>query len=153
SGRTVCTAVPRSQAAKSRTKVLTNRLSKLSVSAIGAPACARSHCIEGRGSTASVAYAQWTGRVKNATRASAVPAGGGRDLERTVRARRWRKLWRLALHPWSPLHEEIHPFVRNRGKAQPFVEPQGRVEFFHMEAHGLVGDSGFGQEGAQDGAA
>src|SRR5262249_26979412 len=43
-------------------------------------------------------------------------------------------------HPsWRPLHEEIHAFVLNRSKAQSFVEPQGRVEFLHVDAHGLVG--------------
>ena len=54
---------------------------------------------------------------------------------------------------WRPLHEEIHPFVRNRGKAQPFVEPQGRVELLHMDTHGLPSCGGFGQEVAQDGGA
>src|SRR5262245_60958992 len=53
---------------------------------------------------------------------------------------------------WRPLHEEIHPFILNWGKAQPFVEPQSRVELLHMDVHGLVG-GGFGQEVAQDGAA
>src|SRR5262245_59534375 len=57
-------------------------------------------------------------------------------------------------HPsWRPLHEEIHAFVFNRGKAQAFVEPQGRVAFLDMDAHGLVGGGGFGQEVAQDGGA
>src|SRR5262249_12085021 len=57
-------------------------------------------------------------------------------------------------HPSGrPLHEEVHAFVFNWGKAQAFVEPQGRVELLHMDAHGLVGGGGFGQEVAQDGAA
>jgi len=54
---------------------------------------------------------------------------------------------------WRPLHEEIYPFIFNRDKAQPFIEPQGRVELLHMDAHGLVGGGGFGQEVAQDGGA
>src|SRR5262249_36252912 len=142
-----------SQAAKSRTKVLTNRLSKLSVSAIGVPTRARSHCIGGREATASVSYAQRTGRVKNESRTSAVPSGGGRDIGCTIRARRWRRSWHVALSLWRPLHDEIHAFVRNRDKAQPFVESHGRVALLHMDAHGLVGGGGFGQEVTQDGAA
>src|SRR5262245_3254294 len=57
------------------------------------------------------------------------------------------------LAAWRPLHEEIHAFILNRGKAQAFVEPQGRVELLDMDAHGLVGDGGFNQDIAQDGAA
>src|SRR5262245_54508436 len=57
-------------------------------------------------------------------------------------------------HPsWRPLHEEIHAFIRKRGKAQPFIEPQGRVELLHMDTHGLLGDGGFSQEVTQDGGA